>query len=273
MKIPFENFQLFIDTTFFDPVKPTILFLHGFTGSSKDWSEIIPQIDYNFSSVTIDLIGHGKSDSPGDIALYEINSIVEQLMHITEKLTLNKIILCGYSMGGRIALSFANKYPHFINGLILESSTAGITNEKERLDRIKSDEELARRILRFGIEDFINYWLELPMFKSQKNLPKEKLEEIRTKKMKNNPAGLAYSLLGFSSGKMPSLWDQLNSFFFPVLLLSGKYDQKYSELNAAMNTLFSNSQHTIVEGAGHNIHLEKPSEFVIFVNQFLKTNI
>lgn len=272
MKIPFKNFELFADTTNFNPDKQTIVFLHGFTGSSEDWSEIIPQIDSNFSSITVDLIGHGKSDSPADTALYEIDSIIQQLKSIIEKLALNKIILCGYSMGGRVALSFANKFPQLINGLILESSTAGIKNEKERLARIRSDEQLSERIIRFGVEDFMDYWLRLPIFESQKKLPEQRRNEIRTKKMKNNSAGLANSLLGFSAGKMPPLWKRLNNFFFPVLLITGEFDKKYCELNNEMNKLLPNSHHLIVDGAGHNIHLEKPSEFVIFVNRFLSAN-
>lgn len=272
MKTASENFQLYTDITNFKPGKPTILFLHGFTGSSEDWSEIIPQIDSNFSSIAVDLIGHGKSDSPGDVALYKIDSIVRQLKSVIEKSALDKIILCGYSMGGRVALSFANKYPQLISGLILESSTAGIKNEDERSTRIKNDEQLAEKIIQFGIEEFIDYWLNLPIFELQKKLPKQKLEEIRASKLKNNPTGLANSLLGFGTGKMTPLWERLNNFFFPVLLLSGELDQKYCELNKEMNKLLPNSQHIIVDSAGHNIHLEKPSEFVIFVNQFLRVN-
>lgn len=272
MKIHFENFHLFIDTTNFNPDKPTILFLHGFTGSSSDWTEIIPQIDSKFSIVVIDLIGHGKSDSPDDVSFYEIDSIIHQLKSAIEKLELNKIILCGYSMGGRVALSFASQYPQLINGLILESSTAGIKSEDERLTRIKNDEQLGEKLTQNGIEEFVDYWLNLPIFESQKNLPKQKLQEIRTNKLRNNPTELANSLLGFSAGKMPPLWEQLNNFSFPVLLLSGEFDKKYCELNKEMNKLLPNSQHIIVPGAGHNIHLEKPSEFVIFVNRFLRTN-
>lgn len=272
MKIPFENFQFFIDTTNFNPDKPTVLFIHGFTGASSDWSEIIPQIDPNFSTIAVDLIGHRKTDSPDDISFYEITSIVQQLKYVIEKLGLDKITLCGYSMGGRVALCFANKYPQIIKGLVLESTTAGIKSDEERLTRIKNDEKLARKIIQNGIEDFIDYWMNLPIFESQKNLPKQKLKEIRTTKLKNNPTGLANSLLGFSTGKMPPLWERLNNFSFPVILLSGEFDQKYCELNKEMTILFPNSQHIIVECAGHNIHLEKPSDFVIFVNRFLRTN-
>ena len=272
MKISFGKFSLFVNTEYFNPDKTTLLFLHGFTGSSKNWNEILPQIDDSFSSVAIDLIGHGQSSSPKEISFYQIDSIIQQIKKILEELKIVKVIPVGYSMGGRVALSFANKYPQLINGLILESSTAGIKNEKERLTRIRNDEQLAEKIIQFGIEDFIDYWLNLPIFESQKKLPEQKLDEVRTSKLKNNPTGLANSLFGFSTGKMPPLWERLNNFFFPVLLLSGQLDQKYCELNKEINKVLPNSQHIIVDGAGHNIHLEKPYEFVIFVNRFLKTH-
>ncbi len=51
-----------------------VFLLHGFTGSSNDWKEIIPLLNKNYSYVAIDLIGHGKSDSPQNVELYTAHS-------------------------------------------------------------------------------------------------------------------------------------------------------------------------------------------------------
>jgi 2-succinyl-6-hydroxy-2,4-cyclohexadiene-1-carboxylate synthase len=53
-----------------------VIFLHGFTGSSKDWEEIIPRLSPSFNYYAIDLIGHGNSDSPPDKKFYTTASLV-----------------------------------------------------------------------------------------------------------------------------------------------------------------------------------------------------
>lgn len=272
MIISFDNFSLFLNTDYFFPGKPTIVFIHGFTGSSSDWLEILPKIDNHFSTIAIDLIGHGKSSSPHNSELYEINSLNKQIKKIIEVFQLDKVIVVGYSMGGRVALNFANEYPNFVKGLILESTSAGILDAKERNERYQSDLLLSEKIIDEDVEKFVDYWINLPLFSSQRSLPKEKLNDIRLAKLNNNPTGLSNSLIGCSTGKMQPLYNRLQFFNFPVLLISGEKDTKYCEINSEMNNLFPLSEHVIVKGAGHNIHLELPSEFVILVNRFLRAN-
>jgi len=272
MNIPFDKFSLFLNTDYFFPEKPTIVFIHGFTGSSSDWLEIIPQIDNCFSVIAIDLIGHGNSTSPNNSELYEISSVNKQIKKIIEVLQLDKAIITGYSLGGRVALNFANEYPNIVKGLILESTSAGIIDAKERCERYQSDLLLSKKIINEGMEKFVEYWMNLPIFSSQKSLPKEKLNDIRIAKLNNNPTGLSNSLIAFSNGKMQPLYDHLCNLNFPVLLLTGELDTKYCDINSEMNSLLPISEQIVVEGAGHNIHLEMPSDFVILVNRFLRTN-
>ena len=94
------------------------------------------------------------------------------------------VIIAGYSMGGRAALSFASKYPQMIKGLILESASAGIIEENLRKERTEQDEKLAEFIETHSIEEFVDYWMNISLFDSQKNLSKEKLEEIKKSKIK-----------------------------------------------------------------------------------------
>lgn len=272
MKIPFENFSLFVETEYFNPNKTTILFIHGFTGSSKDWGNILPQIDKSFSCIAIDLIGHGQASSPEKMSYYKIESIIQQIKKVIDEFKIDNVILTGYSMGGRVAMSFANAYPGIIRGLILESTTAGIEDGNERTERLENDKVLSQKILDEGIEKFVEFWMNIPIFSSQKRLSKNELEEIRRNKLSNNPIGLSNSLLGFSTGKMLPLWNKLHKFNLPVLLLAGELDSKYSIINQKMHNLLTNSEFHTAKNTGHNIHLEKPSEFIILVNSFLQSS-
>lgn len=247
-----------------------IIFLHGFTGSLKDWIEVTKLIDSGFNIAILDFIGHGESDSPVDESLYSTESIIEQIDLAINSITKGKIILAGYSMGGRAALSYAIQYPKKLLALILESTSPGITSENLRKERIISDDELAKFILDNPIEKFINHWMNIDLFKSQNSLPKEKLKLIREKKSKNNKVGLANSLKGFGSGKMPPLFENLKNIRIKTLLISGELDEKFTNIDLHMSRLIQSSEIVIVKGAGHNTHLEKEEEFVKVVNNFLK---
>jgi len=250
------------------PNKTPILFLHGFTGSAEDWSFITNKLNDTFFPIAIDLPGHGKTETNNTITSYSTNSHIKIVESVFSHFNISKAIIVGYSMGGRTALSFAVKNPKKVVALILESSTAGIENKVERDSRIKIDSEIADNILIDGIDTFVQYWLDLPFFKSLKSLSKKEHSHLVEQKRKNSTTGLANSLKGFSTGKMPSLWCKLNKLSFPTLLIAGRFDRKYVRINEAINQAIQNSELSIVENCGHNTHLENPKEFTILVNSF-----
>jgi 2-succinyl-6-hydroxy-2,4-cyclohexadiene-1-carboxylate synthase len=246
-----------------------IFSLHGFTGSSQDWNEIIPLLNKRFNIITIDLIGHGKSISPNSSALYTAESMTEQIYQVILHYTNKPVIIAGYSMGGRAALTFASRYPEMLKGLILESASAGIADTDLRKERTERDEKLADFIETHSIEEFVDYWMNISLFNSQKSLPVKKLAAVRESKLKNSRAGLANSLRGFSTGKMPALYNNIHYINAITLLISGGLDFKYTGINTELVKNFPSAKHVIVENAGHNVHLEQPSLFIDVINDFL----
>lgn len=263
VKINTEHFNSF------DKKKDTVLLLHGFTGSLEDWRDIYPLLKKKFNYVGIDLIGHGKSDSPNDLKNYTTESLVSQIKNILDHLSLNKVILLGYSMGGRVALSFAVSHPQKIMGLILESTSAGIKNEKERKERLESDEELASYIENNSTEEFAELWMNQDIFNTQRRFSDVKLQKIRRRIAGNSKTGLANTLRGFSPGKMPYLDESLNLIQSSVLLISGELDTKYCDLNLQLVKKFPKAKHTLIKNAGHNTHLEEPNRYIQAMNNFL----
>jgi 2-succinyl-6-hydroxy-2,4-cyclohexadiene-1-carboxylate synthase len=249
--------------------KTPILFLHGFTGSAEDWKFIFPSLNQKYFPIAIDLPGHGKTKLPNKIEYYSTEGYVNIVQTVIDYFNISELIIVGYSMGGRTALSFANKNPRIVKALILESSTAGIENKAERELRIKTDSDIAKKILNNGMEYFVQYWLDLPFFRSLKSLDEASYSKLIKQKKQNSEEGLSNSLLGFSTGKMPNLWEQLNELNNQVLLIAGSLDRKYVRLNKKMNRLFPNSELKTIEDCGHNTHLENKREFTILVNKFL----
>ncbi len=271
MKIPTQNISLNVELfSEIDAVKDTQIFLHGFTDSAKDWKKTAERLDDRFNKIAVDLIGHGKSDTPIEVDKYSTSSINSQLRDIINHFTKGKVILLGYSMGGRAALSFAINHHDKIKGMILESTSAGIEDPKEREERVKSDEELAEFIESNSIETFIDHWMNLEIFGTQKRFSNEQLQKLRMEKLQNSSIGLAQSLRGFGTGTMPYLGDKLSLLYFPVLLITGELDPKFTQINKELVQKFPSVHHQIIRNAGHNVHLEETGRFVTVVNRFLQ---
>ena len=98
---------------------------------------------------------------------------------------IDKADILGYSMGGRLALSFAVLYPEFVRKLILESTSPGLESETERKNRRSQDEKLGKFILEQGIEKFVDYWENIPLFATQKGLPQAVQSAIREQRLTN----------------------------------------------------------------------------------------
>ena len=160
-----------------DKSKDYVLFLHGFTGCAEDWTPVFEQMPDKYNYIAMDIVGHGKSDVPGSPSYYTIESIINQIKFVKDHLTPNKIFLLGYSMGGRIALSYASVYPDDLKGLILESASAGIKNDGERQKRYDEDLKLAEFIETHTVEEFIEMWNDQELFNTQRRFSNDKLKK------------------------------------------------------------------------------------------------
>lgn len=270
MRIKYSNIFLNVNIADdFNKSSTIILFLHGFTGSSADWDSVLPQIDKRYNKVTVDLLGHGKSDFPNDPSLYAWELQVEQLNKIINHFTDEKVILAGYSMGGRLSLCYSYTYPERVLGLILESTSPGFRDKKQREKRIEDDEELADYILSHSMNEFVDMWMNKEIFATQLRFSDTKRDEIKKRKLRNNKIGLSNSLRGFSTGKMPDLYTDLSKLTAKTLLLTGELDTKFTAINKNIVKKFPSAKHGIIKNAGHTVHMEEPEKFRNAVNKFL----
>ncbi|GGA54755.1 putative 2-succinyl-6-hydroxy-2,4-cyclohexadiene-1-carboxylate synthase [Kroppenstedtia guangzhouensis] len=248
---------------------PALLLLHGFTGSRVTWEPYLSNWTRQFQVVRVDVIGHGESDAPADPARYTMDRATADLAEILDRLQISHAHVLGYSMGGRLALSFAEWYPDRVNTLLLESSSPGLKTDAERRARREQDEALADRIEREGLESFIWYWESIPLFASQANLPEKVRQALRKERLSQRAQGLANSLRGMGTGAQPSWWGHLGKIPCPVLLITGELDGKFCRIAKEMNGQFAQCQWRVVPGAGHAVHLEVPRLFDTIVMEFL----
>src|SRR2546426_7126679 len=210
---------------------PTLVMLHGFTGSAASWGNHLDILAaYGLHVIALDLPGHGQSDAPGNPRRYAIEYCQQDILAALQKLGVSQgeALLLGYSMGGRIALYTA--FSGFFRALILESASPGLEDPAEREQRRISDEVLAASIEREGVQAFIERWEKLPLFASQRTLPLECRETLRRQHLQNRAAGLAQSLRGVGLGVQPSLYARLPTLPIPVLLIAGELDTKFTAM-------------------------------------------
>ena len=174
--------------------------------------------------------------------------------------------LVGYSMGARLALHTALLAPSRVSSLVLIGGTAGIDDDAERAARRVSDEQLARRLERDGLDRFVEEWLALPLFAG---LPDwARFDEQRRS---NTVEGLAASLRAAGTGSMEPLWGSLAEIRCPVLCVTGALDERYGLLaERIVAGVGGPAEHAVIDDAGHAAHLEQPRATASAVTAFLR---
>jgi len=250
---------------------PAVLALHGFTGSVATWRGFAEAARGDFTVVAVDMLGHGASDAPDDSARYAMERCAEDMTALLDHLGIRRAVWMGYSMGGRIALACATVAPERCAALVLESASPGLSNESERLQRMVNDEALARRILREGVQAFVDYWESIPLFASQAlRMAEAARAALRAQRLKNSSLGLANSLRGVGAGAQPPVHDRLPSLGVPTLCVVGAEDAKFTAFAREMCGALPYGKLAVIPEAGHAAHLEQPQRFNQSVLEFLR---
>lgn len=106
---------------------PALLLLHGFTGSSLDWTDVVGDLSTDHRLVTYDQRGHGDSTNTGDPSTYTIDQLTRDLTSVVDQLGLSRFDLLGHSMGGIVAMQYALAHPEALRSLILMDTFAAPT--------------------------------------------------------------------------------------------------------------------------------------------------
>lgn len=246
-----------------------LVLLHGFISDATSFSSHIDKLTEAAAVVTIELPGHGQ-DNSDRTKQWDFDFICDALDNVLVQFKAFDIYLHGYSMGGRAALYYALHGQLDLAGLVLESASPGIADETVQKERQQVDEARAKVLEIAGIEVFVNDWEKLPLFASQAEMmTKEQRQKHRAMRLAQDPKGLAKALRDYGTGHMPNLWPELAQLQLPVSLIVGEYDEKFVELAHKMHQQLPNSEVHVVEGAGHTVHVEEPTQFDILILGFL----
>lgn len=248
--------------------KSAVLFLHGFLGRKEDWSDVIAHVNSNFTSIAVDLPGHGKNHPENDSA-YSMSGCADTIIALLDELNLASVRLVGYSMGGRLALYLAVHYPDRFSRVLVESASQGLRTSAERKERVEQDKKLATRIDSTPIADFVREWYRLPLFSGLQKHP-EKLQELIAARSSNLSSGLRRSLTGMGTGAQPSLWESVAAITMPLCIVAGEDDSKFARIAQEMADLCPTAALCILKGCSHLTHIERQDAFVRQLNSFME---
>ncbi len=238
-----------------DEPPQNLVLLHGFSGTRHAWDGVIAALDRERyrPPLALDLPGHGEAaDAERPITFA---GCVAQVLARSPP----RFVLCGYSMGGRVALHVALAAPERISRLVLVSSSPGIEDAAERAARRDADGELARELEDGPFERFIERWRTQPLFADE---PSEVGALARADQRRNRPEALAAALRGIGTGEMEPLWSRLGELEMPVSVLVGARDRRYLAIGRRMITLLPAGELLSLPG-GHGLPLACPRELAV----------
>ena len=231
------------------------MLVHGFTGSPRSWDTVAKLLDFREPPLMPALLGHEANPRVPESTSFEEE--VARLASMASSMG-HPRLLCGYSLGARVALGMLARHPDLFDGAVLIGVHPGLEDSATRSERRATDARRARLLRAEGLASFVAAWEDLPIFRSQRDLPREVLEQQRSIRSSHDPEGLARSLEVLGLAEMPSYRAALSSLDIPVTLMAGSRDHKFRALVSDLCHANPHLESTIVDGTGHNLLLEAP---------------
>jgi 2-succinyl-6-hydroxy-2,4-cyclohexadiene-1-carboxylate synthase len=227
----------------------TVVLLHGFAGTGRAWDPVVQRLDRErYTALVPDLRGHGAARDARPVSF---DAVAGDVLAAAPE----RFVLCGYSMGGRIAQHLALMAPERVERLVLVATTAGIADEAERAARRADDERLAAFADATTIEGFAERWTAQPLFA---DTPPDAARIWRADLLRNDPRALAAALRGLGTGAMQPFWDRLGTLTMPATVMAGAQDAKFVALAERLAAALPHAELVIVPGAGHGLPREAP---------------
>jgi pimeloyl-ACP methyl ester carboxylesterase len=244
---------------------PAIVILHGLFGSGRNWASFAKHFSKTHRVLTVDLRNHGSSPWDDEMTY---PAMAEDVLELIATERLEKPVLLGHSMGGKVAMTTALSQPDVLAGLILADiapvsyrhSHAHLVTLMLALDiasytrRSEADADLAQSIDDANLRGFLLHNL---LFEEGDPRWQINLEVIP-------PSMPGLMEFPFAPGS--------GQFTGPVVVIAGgKSDFVLPEYHDAIRAFFPAADIRMIEGAGHWVHAQKPEEFGRHVTEFLSS--
>ena len=169
-----------------------IVLLHGFMQDEHSWDASAQAMASSYYLSMPRMSAVSAETATLDALVDGVYGVVQQAILHTG---CSRVVLMGYSMGGRVALNYMRRYPETVSTLVLESAGIGPVDEADRERMRQVNFSMAERIRQAAsMDEVVDYWEQRPLFDSQAELPEEARESLRKMRQARNPEELALLL-------------------------------------------------------------------------------
>lgn len=194
---------------------PAVVFLHGFLEDARMWTKVKRYLPKRFRLICIDLFGHGTSGGVGYI--YPMEEMAEALEAVIKALRLRAVHMVGHSMGGYVALAFAERNPDQLRSLALVHSTARADWPEKQRDR-----DRAVTLVKHDCKGFIRHAIPMLFSEQARQQLHPAIDALTTYAMDMLPGAVAASLEGMKIREDREVI--LHFAPYPILMLAGIND-------------------------------------------------
>ena len=238
-----------------------VVLLHGFLENLQMWDATVATFSKKYKVVCIDLLGHGATENSGYI--HTMIQMAEAVQAVLNHLKIRKSIFVGHSMGGYVALAFAELNPDNVKGLCLMNSTsrADSTSKKVQRDR-------AIAVVKENHTSFVRNSIPMLFRPKNRKLFREAINEVKKVALQTSKQGIVAALEGM---KIRQDREVLLHFGpYPKMMVIGEKDPvlKSEDLKEQVQ----NTNTTVVYlSEGHMSHIEDKEAFLKALSDFFKT--
>ncbi|WP_310559342.1 alpha/beta hydrolase [Flavobacterium sp.] len=238
-----------------------VVLIHGFLENQTMWQELVPELSKKYRVITIDLLGHGESECLGYVHTMEENA--EVVRAVLSKLRFRKAIFVGHSMGGYVALAFAELYPSIVKGLVLLNSTSKADSEERKANR--------NRAIKAVKKDYANFIrLSIANLFSPDNRERltGEIEKVKLEALKTPLQGVVASLEGMKIRKDREVVLRLAPY--PKMLILGQKDPVLN-YHDNLKQIENAAVQLVTFPDGHMSHIENKEELTTVLQNFFKS--
>lgn len=247
-----------------NPGKPVLVILHGLLGSSRNWTTIGRALQERYDVHTPDLRNHGSSPHHESMRWAEL---LADLLAYLDVQGIERCVLMGHSLGGKVAMRFACLYPERVGKLVIVDIAAKAyppyhDAEFRAMKSIAVSEVSSRKEAEAALEPLVPNW---PM---RQFLLTNLVRDASTGAFcwQANIEALHASLPHIRQNALL----ETDRFDKPVLLVRGANSDFIEDGDADdMRHWFSHLREAVVPGAGHNVHVENRAGFLEALSQWL----
>jgi len=233
-----------------------LVLLHALGTDLSIWDDLIPLLPETLQILTLDMRGHGASDTPAPP--YAMGALIRDAERAMDHFALKDAVVLGLSIGGLIAQGLAVKRLDLVRALILSNTAAKLGRPEHWTDRIAS-------VAQGGMAALTAPTLERWLGRNWRTHPA--MPRLRADLLRTNPQGWTGCAAAIAG---TDFYQTTATLTLPTLAIAGANDASTPpDLVRETADLIRGHRFALMRGAGHIPPVEKPAEYAALIGQFL----